>query len=90
MVQIILYYVNKQDRKIYIRHGDRSERATAVEQNNLLLKGINKTFVDELIYNFLGTQGSELFDSEEKINVDAFKYEFKFQYVSTDTIKPFK
>lgn len=38
------YYVNKQDRKIYIRHGDRSERATAVEQNNLLLKGINKTF----------------------------------------------
>lgn len=38
------YYVNKQDRKIYVRHGDRSEKATAVEQNNLLLKGINKTF----------------------------------------------
>ena len=38
-------------------------------------KGINKTLVDSLIYVFLGTQRSEIFESEEKINVDAFKYE---------------
>ena len=38
-------------------------------------KGINKTLVDSLIYVFLGTQGSEIFDSEEKININAFKYE---------------
>lgn len=38
------YYVNSQERKIFIRHGDRSEKATSIEQNNLLLRGINKTF----------------------------------------------
>lgn len=38
-------------------------------------KGINKTLVDSLIYVFLGTQGSEIFESEKKINVDAFEYE---------------
>lgn len=27
-----------------MRHGDRSEKATPIEQNNLLLKGMNKTF----------------------------------------------
>lgn len=38
-------------------------------------KGINKTLVDDLIYDFLPAQGSDIFESEEKINVDAFKYE---------------
>ena len=27
-----------------MRHGDRPEKATPIEQNNLLLKGMNKTF----------------------------------------------
>lgn len=45
------YYVNKQERTIYVRHGDRSEKATSIEQNNLLLKGINKTF-DSLPTNY--------------------------------------
>lgn len=38
------YYVNQQGRKIFIRHGDRSEKATSIEQNNLLLRGLNKSF----------------------------------------------
>ncbi len=38
------YYVHEQTREIYVRHGDRSEVATVLEQNNLLLKGMNKTF----------------------------------------------
>lgn len=45
------YYVNKQERVIFVRHGDRSEKATSIEQNNLLLKGINKTF-DSLPTNY--------------------------------------
>lgn len=45
------YYVDRQVKQIYVRHGDRSEKATTVEQNNLLLKGINKTF-DALPTNY--------------------------------------
>lgn len=37
-------YVNKQDRITFVRHGDRSEKATQIELNNLVLKGMNKTF----------------------------------------------
>lgn len=45
------YYVNSQDKKIFVRHGDRSEGATIMEQNNLLLKGMNQTF-DSLPTNY--------------------------------------
>ena len=38
------YYINTQEHAIFMRHGDRSEKATPIEQNNLLLKGMNKTF----------------------------------------------
>ena len=45
------YYVNNQSKQAYIRHGERSEKATALELNNLLLKGINRTF-DSLPTNY--------------------------------------
>ena len=38
------YYVHEKTREIYVRRGDRSEIATVVEQNNLILKGMNKTY----------------------------------------------
>ncbi len=38
------YYVNKQKRQVFVRHGEHSEVATILEQNNLVLKGMNKTF----------------------------------------------
>ena len=34
----------KKTREIYVRRGDRSEIATVIEQNNLILKGMNKTY----------------------------------------------
>lgn len=38
------YYVNDKAREAYVRHGDRSDLASDFELNNLILKGINKTF----------------------------------------------
>lgn len=38
------YYVHERTREIYVRRGDRSELATVLEQNNLLLKGMNRTY----------------------------------------------
>lgn len=38
------YYVHDHNRECYIRRGDRSELATPLEQNNLILKGMNQTF----------------------------------------------
>ncbi|MBE5063182.1 putative DNA binding domain-containing protein [Lachnospiraceae bacterium DSM 108991] len=38
------YYVHEKTREIYVRRGDRSEIATVIEQNNLILKGMNKTY----------------------------------------------
>ncbi len=38
------YYAFDRVREAYVRHGDRSELATDFELNNLILKGINKTF----------------------------------------------
>ena len=38
------YYVHERTREVYVRHGDRSEIATPLEQNTLLLKGMNKTY----------------------------------------------
>ena len=38
------YYVHDRVREVYVRHGDRSELASDAELNNLILKGLNKTF----------------------------------------------
>ncbi len=38
------YYSHERIREVYIRHGDRSELASEFELNNVILKGINKTF----------------------------------------------
>ena len=38
------YYSFERSREAYVRHGDRSELATGFELNNLILKGMNKTF----------------------------------------------
>lgn len=38
------YYVADRTREVYVRHGDRSELASDYELNNLILKGMNKTF----------------------------------------------
>ena len=38
------YYVHEKTREIYVRRGDRSEIATVIEQGNLILKGMNKTY----------------------------------------------
>lgn len=38
------YYAADRVREAYVRHGDRSEPASDFELNNLILKGINKTF----------------------------------------------
>ena len=38
------YYAVDRVREAYVRHGDRSELASDFELNNLILKGINKTF----------------------------------------------
>ena len=38
------YYVHEKTREAYIRHGDRSEIATAYELNDLILRGQNRTF----------------------------------------------
>ena len=50
---------------------------------------VNKQYLDEKIMDFIGTQGSEIFESEDKItNIDDFKYQgFKINnytvYVAT-------
>lgn len=36
---------------------------------------VNINYLDEELYNFLGCQGSEIFNSENDININAFKYE---------------
>lgn len=38
------YYAADRVREVYVRHGDRSELASDFELNNLILKGINKTY----------------------------------------------
>lgn len=38
------YYAADRVREVYVRHGDRSELASDYERNNLILKGMNKTF----------------------------------------------
>ena len=38
------YYSSDGVKEAYVRHGDRSEKATDYELNNLILKGMNKTF----------------------------------------------
>lgn len=38
------YYAFDGVKEAYVRHGDRSEKATDYELNNLILKGMNKTF----------------------------------------------
>ena len=38
------YYTHDQMREAYVRHGDRSERASDYELNDLILRGIHKTF----------------------------------------------
>ena len=38
------YYTVDRVREVYVRHGDRSELASDFELNNLILKGMNKTF----------------------------------------------
>jgi len=38
------YYSYDGVKEAYVRHGDRSEKATDYELNNLILKGMNKTF----------------------------------------------
>lgn len=38
------YYAAERTREVYVRHGDRSELASNYELNNLILRGINKTF----------------------------------------------
>lgn len=38
------YYAADRVREAYVRHGDRSELASDFELNNLILKGMNKTF----------------------------------------------
>ena len=38
------YYVHEKTREVYIRHGDRSELASVLELNNLVLKGSNITY----------------------------------------------
>ena len=38
------YYIVDRTREAYVRHGDRSELASDFELNNLILKGINKTY----------------------------------------------
>lgn len=38
------YYAVERAREVYVRHGDRSELASDFELNNLILKGMNKTF----------------------------------------------
>lgn len=38
------YYAADRVREAYVRHGDRSELASGFELNNLILKGINKTY----------------------------------------------
>ena len=38
------YYAVDRAREAYVRHGDRSELASDYELNNLILKGINKTY----------------------------------------------
>ena len=38
------YYVFDRSREAYVRHGDRSELASDFELNNLILKGMNKTY----------------------------------------------
>ena len=41
------YYIVDRTREAYVRHGDRSELASDFESNNLILKGINKTYVNK-------------------------------------------
>ena len=36
---------------------------------------VNSNYLDKELYNFLGCQGSEIFNCENDINIDAFKYE---------------
>ena len=45
------YYIHENTREIYVRRGDRSELATTLEQNNLILKGMNRTY-DSLPSNY--------------------------------------
>lgn len=38
------YYIQDKSKMVYVRRGDRSEPATAIEINHLILRGMNKTF----------------------------------------------
>ena len=38
------YYTHEKTMEVYVRHGDRSEVASPIELNNLILRGQNKTF----------------------------------------------
>lgn len=38
------YYIHEKTREIYVRRGDRTEKATVLEQNDLILRGMNRTY----------------------------------------------
>ena len=56
------YYVHEHTRECYVRRGDRSEPATTLEVNALILKGINQTYdalptsykLDDISFTLLG------------------------------------
>lgn len=56
------YYVHEQTRECYVRRGDRSEPATTLEINTLILKGMNQTYdalptsykLDDISFTLLG------------------------------------
>lgn len=56
------YYVHEQTRECYVRRGDRSEPATTLELNTLILKGMNQTYnalptpykIDDISFTLLG------------------------------------
>ena len=56
------YYVHEQTRECYVRRGDRSEPATTLEINTLILKGMNQTYdalptsykLDDISFSLLG------------------------------------
>ena len=72
----LYYYVHEQTKVAFIRHGDRSEPCTAVELNNLILKGQNKTF-DELPseYNFSDVSFTLLAATYKREKGEVFSYD---------------
>lgn len=70
------YYSHEQTRVAYVRHGDRSEPATTIELNNLILRGQNITFdalpskykLSDVSFTLLGATYKKI--TEEAFNME--------------------